>query len=275
MKKIIIIAFVLVALCAQGATKVKTQHFEIADSVRLFDKDEPDGVGYKLTRTVTANWPVSVNGKKCNSLNKYLLEALFHVEYYSDDFPYFPEDMDTMVGFLRKVEGSKIRENTVDDEFIIKEVGGPGVPEINCMEEPLNCWFEIFDIDYSHSVGDLAFFTAYFEDYHGGAHGMFFTGYLPYDIRLDKPISLTDIVTNPAKLLPMLPAYDKRDEDSKWWQNVEDVDLNNFYIKNGKIVFSFSPYTVGPFCDGQVEVAVPLKKLKSKGLLTTYGKTFK
>lgn len=273
MKKILFIAFVLFALCAQSAVKVKTQHFEITDSVRLFDKDEPNGNGYKLTKTVTANWPVSVNSKKCETLNNYLLEKLFNVSYYADDFPYCPDEMKKMVGFLRKVINTKLHEQSADESFIIKDAGSPGVLDINCEEEPMSCWYESTMIDYSHSVGNLAFFTSYYEDYHGGAHGMFFTEYIPFDVRLNKPIELSDIITNPKKLLSMLPAYDKRDADSKWWENVEIVALENFYIKNGKMVFSFAPYAIGPFCDGQVEVKVPLKTLKSKGLLTTYGKT--
>ena len=48
--------------------------------------------------------------------------------------------------------------------------------------------------------------------------------------------------------------------------------IENFFVKDGKMVFVFSPYAIGPFCDGIVEVPVPLKTLKAKGLLTAYGK---
>ena len=48
----------------------------------------------------------------------------------------------------------------------------------------------------------------------------------------------------------------------------------NFYVKNGKLVFVFAPYAIGPFCDGEIEVAVPLKTLRAKGLLTAYGGIF-
>lgn len=276
MKKIIFITFVLFALCAQGAVKVKCQHFEISDTVRLFDKDEPNGNGYRLTKTVKADWPVAFNGKKCESLNNYLLEKLFNVSCYRDDFPYCPDDMNVMVGFLRNVVKRKNHEQSAEEQFVIKDADAPGVPAFDCDEELMNCWYEMSEIKYSHSVGNLAFFTCYFENYLGGVHGMYFTEYIPFDVFLDKPICLNDIINNPSKLLSLLPNYDKRSEDEKGaWQELIIEELENFYIKKGKMVFSFAPYSIGSFAEGQMEIKVPLKDLKAKGLLTTYGLTLK
>ena len=38
------------------------------------------------------------------------------------------------------------------------------------------------------------------------------------------------------------------------------------------MVFVFAPYAIGPFCDGEIEVPVPIKTLRAKGLLTAYAK---
>ena len=75
--------------------------------------------------------------------------------------------------------------------------------------------------------------------------------------------------------MKLLPKYDKRDKDVKWWDNINEIDIDNFYIKDGNMVFSFAPYAIGPFSDGQIDVKVPLKTLKAKGLLTAYGKKLK
>ena len=274
MKKILFITMLLLAFTASAATKVKSQHFEIADSVRFFDKDNNDGIGYKLTKRVTANWPVAINGKKCQKLCNYLLDSIFYVNNHRGIFPNYPEKMNVMIESLRTLLQQELYDHNILEEYNVLSARAPGVVDIKCGDYPLNCWYENITIDYSHSVDDLAFFTSYYEDYFGGAHGMFFTEYLPFDINLNKPIHLKDIVTSPKKLLRILPSYDKRDKDVKWWQYIDTNDIDNFYIKNGKIVFSFAPYAIGPFCEGQIEVPVSLKTLNAKGLLTTYGKKY-
>lgn len=270
MKKILIIAFTLVALCAQGATKVKTQHFEVSDSIRLLEKDDPQALGYKLKTTVVADWPVSINGKPSAALTKFLLDSVFYASKDRDIFTSYPNDVKAVHDMVGKWVSKTLRANK--EEYIIKEPGS--VPDFNCEEEPMSCWYESSEFKLSHVVGDLVFFTDYNDCYYGGAHNMFFTIYHAFDAALDRNINLKDIVTSPAKLLKLLPYYDRRDKDTKWWENITTENIENFYIKNGKLVFVFSPYAIGPFCDGEIEVKVPLKTLRAKKMLTTYGKKF-
>ena len=138
----------------------------------------------------------------------------------------------------------------------------------------MRCMYELTNFKPSHVVGDLVFFVEYSEVYYGGAHPDFMYTYYAFDAALDRPIRLDDIITDRSKLLRMLPKYDKRDADVKWWESINAVDLGNFYIKDGNMVCPFAPYAIGPFCDGEIEVKVPLKTLNAKGLLTTYGKKF-
>ena len=57
--KVLLLAFVVLALSAQAAPKIKTQHFEVEDSIRMFDKEDLQGLGFKFTKTVSADWPVT------------------------------------------------------------------------------------------------------------------------------------------------------------------------------------------------------------------------
>ena len=156
-------------------------------------------------------------------------------------------------------------------EYTVKEMG-PGIQDINSDKEPERCWYETVDMKLNHTEGNILFFVENGSSYYGGAHYTYGVSYYPFDIVLNRPIQLKDIVTSPTKVLRMIPKYDKRDKDSKWYDNVNEVEIENFYVKNGKLVFVFQPYQAGPFSDGVVEVPIPLKTLRSKKLLTKYGR---
>ncbi|MBR5085579.1 MAG: DUF3298 domain-containing protein [Muribaculaceae bacterium] len=272
MKTKFFFAFLLLALSVQAAPKIKTQHFECKDSIRFFDKEEPDAQGYKFTKSVNVDWPVTINGKKSKALNDFLVEEVFYASHNPESFPTIPQDVNSLTSCVKNWVSNILRSNTMVQEYIVKEYGTPGVTDIKSSDDYMSCWYETLDFEYSHSVGNLVFFVERGDYYYGGAHDVFGANYLAFDATLDKPIRVTDIVTNLSKVLKMLPSYDHRDKESKWWDNINEVDIDNFYIKNGKMVFVFQPYAVGPFCDGIVEVPVPLKTLKAKKLLTAYGK---
>ncbi|MBQ3324288.1 MAG: DUF3298 domain-containing protein [Muribaculaceae bacterium] len=272
MKTKLFLAFLLLAISAQAAPKVKTQHFEVKDSIRMFDKNDLQGLGFKFTKTVTADWPTIVNGKKSKALNDFLVEEVFYASHNTQSFSKTPEDVKSLTSCVKNWVSYILRDNTMVKDYVVKEYGAPGVKDLNCNDAPMSCWYETTDFKFSHEVGNLMFFVENGDCYYGGAHNTFSSTFLAYDAVLDKPIRLTDIITNPSKLRRILPRYDKRDKDNKWWQNIDVPDIQNFYIKDGKMVFVFQPYAIGPFCDGIVEVPVPLKTLRAKKLLTTYGK---
>ncbi len=272
MKTKLFLAFLLLAISAQAAPKVKTQHFEVKDSIRMFDKDDLQGLGFKFTKTVTADWPTTVNGKKSKALNDFLVEEVFYASHNTQSFPKTPEDVKSLTSCVKNWVSYILRDNTMVKDYVVKEYGAPGVKDLNYNDAPMSCWYETTDFKFSHEVGNLMFFVENGDCYYGGAHNTFSSTFLAYDAVLDKPIRLTDIITNPSKLRRILPRYDKRDKDNKWWQNIDVPDIQNFYIKDGKMGFVFQPYAIGPFCDGIVEVPVPLKTLRAKKLLTTYGK---
>lgn len=271
MKTKIIIAFLLLALVSQAAPTIKTQRFVVSDSIRLFEPNDPDGNGYKLVKTVQMDWPVTINGKPATALTRYLLDSLFLASGANHDIvPYYPTDVNVIKDFVGDCVYRALNNNTMFDEYIKKSP--LAVPDVDGEEFPLSRWIENLEFKFSHSEQDLAFFISCYEDYYGGAHGMYWTDYLPFDTRLNKAIGIKDVVTKPASVLRMLPKYDTRPAGGSWWDNVTDID--NFYIKQGKIVFVFAPYVAGPFADGEVEVAIPLSVLNKRGLLTAYGKKF-
>lgn len=266
----LLLSFLLVTLSVSAVTKVKTQNFVVTDSIRVFEQEDQDGVGYKFSKHLSVDWPVTVNGKKSAALTKFLLDSVFGANQHRDIYTSYTDDIKVLKGYVSMGVHRALRESDLVKEFIVKEPGE--VANIYSEEWPMSCWYEDMELKVDRIVGDLVFFSAYYDDYYGGAHNMFATRYLAFDANLNKPINLKDIVASPKKLLRLLPNYDKRDADVKWWKDIEVDDIDNFYIDGGKLVFSFSPYAIGPFADGQVEVPVPLKTLRAKGLLTPYGK---
>ena len=275
MKSKLVIAFMLLALSASAATKVQTQHFEVADSIRFFEPEDLQGEGYKFVKAVSADWPTTINGNKSKALNDFLLEEVFYASHNPQFFPGNINDVNTLTGCVKNWVNYILHENVMLDDYTIKDYGTPGLKDLNREENFMSCWCEFTDLKLSHMVGNLVFFVEYNEIYYGGAHPDFMYNYYAFDAALDRPIRLDDIITNRSKLLRILPKYDKRDKDVKWWDSINEVDLGNFYIKDGNMMFSFAPYAIGPFCEGQIDVKIPLKTLKAKGLLTTYGKKLK
>ena len=96
--KVLLLAFVVLALSAQAAPKIKTQHFEVKDSIRMFDKEDLQGLGFKFTKTVSADWPVTVNGKKSKALNDFLVEEVFYASHNTQSFPKTPDDVKSLTG---------------------------------------------------------------------------------------------------------------------------------------------------------------------------------
>lgn len=272
MKKFFTLFMLLVlGASATSGINVKTQHFEVTDSVIFFEPNNPQDIGYKFTKSASADWPVTVNGKKCPALNEYLVESVFYASHNPNAFPSIPEDVNTLSGCVKKWVHDILRENVMVQEYTVKEMG-PGIQDINSDKEPERCWYETVDMKLNHTEGNILFFVENGSSYYGGAHYTYGVSYYSFDIVLNRPIQLKDIVTSPTKVLRMIPKYDKRDKDSKWYDNVNEVEIENFYVKNGKLVFVFQPYQAGPFSDGVVEVPIPLKTLRSKKLLTKYGR---
>lgn len=114
----------------------------------------------------------------------------------------------------------------------------------------------------------------YHYNYDGGAHGMYAYDYYLFDDK-DKRLTLDDILEKNARdtldglLADAFVQYSKqhtpveneaelRPEKGAMLQ--EDGD-NFFFLDNG-LVFSYAPYLIASFSEGQVELLLPYDKLK-------------
>ena len=110
-------------------------------------------------------------------------------------------------------------------------------------------------------------------EYTGGAHGNGATTYKVLDLVNRKVLKMSDIV-NPAgiKALPKLLEKNLRRqsgikpnqplrEAGLYGDRIESVSY--FHLTNKVIIFSYTPYDIGPYSSGQIEIPVPFTELKT------------
>lgn len=110
-----------------------------------------------------------------------------------------------------------------------------------------------------------------FYSYTGGMHGYHGTGYIPLDIINNKGLEIGDILTKAGvKLLPQLLAkYFKIEYGLKQTDSLQEGNLfenkiepnENFYITNKGIGYCYTPYEIGPYSMGEIEIFIPFSEL--------------
>lgn len=110
-------------------------------------------------------------------------------------------------------------------------------------------------------------------EYTGGAHGNGATLYKVLDLVNRKVLKVSDIL-NPAgiKALPKLLEKNlRRQSGIKSNQPLRDAGLYEnriekvsefFHLTNKVMIFSYTPYDIGPYSSGQIEIPVPFTELK-------------
>ena len=109
--------------------------------------------------------------------------------------------------------------------------------------------------------------------YTGGAHGNYGTTYIPLDVLNNKKLHLDDVVIPAGKIqLPGLlekyfrQAYSLKKTDSLtegglFANTIEPTD--NFYITEKGIGFCYSPYEIGPYAMGGINIFIPFTELNA------------
>lgn len=268
----VLLAIAGAMVTAMAVNKITTKKVELSKSVRLMDKEPSDDAndpGYQYTVSVDLDWPVTVNGKAASdALNKMLIDSVLNFDRLPVPVSYSYPLEQIADKFLAKI---------INDGELIKDynvVNPASVPALTEENGVLRFWSDEFGLSVTrYQEHNLVFFVESYNAFYGGAHGIYGLKYYAFDLSLDKPISLSDIVTDVRAVKTLLPKYDKRDAELRY-KDFSEQSIDNFYITKGRIVFSFDPYVIGAYAEGIVEISVPLSTLRSKGLLTAYGKKF-
>lgn len=118
----------------------------------------------------------------------------------------------------------------------------------------------------------LASFKQFSYGYSGGAHGMYNTSYLLFDLNSQKRLLLPDILQRfaEAKLLETLREryQEQYSEYAESWlsekisEQAETLLTDNFVFNEQGLTFSYAPYVLGPFSEGEVRLTLSYGELQ-------------
>ncbi len=109
-------------------------------------------------------------------------------------------------------------------------------------------------------------------DYMGGAHGNYSTLYYMFDAKTGKRIQLSALVSDTSKLNSIAKQmfYKQKQidttktlNDQGYWFEKNKFALNdNFGLLNDTLVFTFNPYEITSYSEGQTDIKIPLHVIK-------------
>jgi hypothetical protein len=105
--------------------------------------------------------------------------------------------------------------------------------------------------------------------YTGGAHGNYGTVYTSYNITQNKKLELSDILNAAgiAKLQLLLERNFRKQNNLQPTDSLAAAGLfeneikpnDNFYVAGKGIVFAYTPYEIGPYAMGEIEIFISFK----------------
>ncbi|MDH2997293.1 hypothetical protein A1D22_06360 [Pasteurellaceae bacterium LFhippo2] len=124
------------------------------------------------------------------------------------------------------------------------------------------------DSYYLGQRNNIVFFSQSHNSYYGGAHGMYYTRYLNFDVNKKELITLNSLVPpkNQAKLRELLwESYinDRQlQEGEAPYAEKSDFRISEeFFFSPYGITFVYPPYELGPFAEGEIEVPLYFHQL--------------
>lgn len=118
----------------------------------------------------------------------------------------------------------------------------------------------------------LLVYRVHYDEYTGGAHGMYMTTFLNIDLALMRPLQLDDIFVGEYqesltdiiwKQLMMVHKVKTREEleDMGYGTTGEITPIENFYLDDHGITFYYNVYDITPYAMGPVSVSIPYSML--------------
>lgn len=221
-----------------------------AKILNLFEKSET--LNLKLAGDdITSNIYVNATIVKTNLdwLNTLLLKEFYKQSLYGD----------------KPIENNKVSEEDVKQQY--QKIFDTLKQELQT--EPAIGMEDSLGMTYIGQRNNIAQFKMLSESYAGGAHGVYHTQYLVYDLAKKSRITLNDVIPpNKQALLKqqLLEAYKFYSEQNDlvgWKTDMADFRVpDNFYFDNRNMIFSYSIYELAPFAVGEVELELSYYQLE-------------
>lgn len=217
------------------------------------------------------NPPVDENGEKqdfCTQIDITLvkieplwLEQTVNKHITNDDSPKllkFKQTLDEFVAeHLALINDAKAMAKENDEEFLY-------APSYLWSEKP----------ELLPTFNNVAQIVVHSETYTGGAHGIYGSSYLIFDMDLQSQIALSDVIKTDKSgdfydlAYTAFKEYLKKELELKSPKEIKEYESTwafelseNFYFDKDGIVLSYVPYQMGSFAQGTIELTVPYDKL--------------
>lgn len=141
---------------------------------------------------------------------------------------------------------------------------------------PIASWFSYYEISFSeilYNQHDLLSFSAFVENYTGGAHGGHMLTNKTLDLKTGKPIReeeifIEDYQDDLSRLIVQVLTNensldDPIDLEDIGFFSVEEIYPNkNFYVSDAGITYTFNEYEIANYSMGAIEVTLPFERVR-------------
>lgn len=196
-----------------------------------------------------------------DSLNNYLISICFDNKYVGET----PERV------MKEYTDTYVNEYRHDLEPMYLE------DEKNKKNgESVEAWYSYYKTIEGHVQmyeQNLLVYQVYFNEYTGGAHGMYTSTYYNIDLNLMRPLRLEDIFTGDYKdaLTDLIWNQLMAENDVTTHEALEDLGYGstgeiapteNFYLDKEGITFYYNLYDITPYSMGPVAVTIPFSMME-------------
>ena len=239
-------------------------NYQVTDPELDF-RELPDG--FYASTSCHLMWPKTVFGKTSRNLEQALIDVLSNTEGKY-------KTLDAALNYiLQPLDNIPFERNQIGQVKTIK-----AIPENAGMNQ---AYFNV-SLSPQSMDADICVFHFEKENYMGGAHGMNWDRYVNYDVKNDKVIKLTDLVSDTVKLRQVITQalFDKENVKSIADLNeagyIIDTDeayvpiTTDFYLNGFDIHFVYAPYAIACYAMGSVDVVIYPFQLDNAGIMTEY-----
>lgn len=196
-----------------------------------------------------------------DTLNKYFISACFGEKYIGEN----PKEV------VKQYTEAYIREYRRDLEPMYLEDEKDKEDESS-----IGAWYSYYKGIESHVQlyeKNLLVYRIDYNEYTGGAHGIYMTTFLNMDLGLMRPLRLDDVFVGEYQeaLTDLIWNQLMADNEAKTRAELEDMGYGstgeiapteNFYLDKDGVTFYYNVYDITPYAMGPVTVSIPFQMLK-------------
>ncbi|WP_221656773.1 DUF3298 and DUF4163 domain-containing protein [Bacteroides salyersiae] len=196
-----------------------------------------------------------------DTLNKYFISACFGEKYIGEN----PKEV------VKQYTEAYIREYRRDLEPMYLEDEKDKEDESS-----IGAWYSYYKGIESHVQlyeKNLLVYRIDYNEYTGGAHGIYMTTFLNMDLGLMRPLRLDDVFVGEYQeaLTDLIWNQLMADNEAKTRAELEDMGYGstgeiapteNFYLDKDGVTFYYNVYDITPYAMGPVTVSIPFQMLE-------------